>query len=126
MSNIPADLKFTKDHEWLKPEADGTATVGITDYAQTTLGDVTFVELPEQGTHLDAGASLGVVESVKAASDVYMPVAGTVTEVNSALADDPGAINSDPYGAGWMIKVRPDNAADLSGLLTADEYRALV
>jgi len=126
MSNIPADLKFTKDHEWLKPEADGTATVGITDYAQTTLGDVTFVELPEKGTHLDAGASLGVVESVKAASDVYMPVAGTVTEVNSSLADDPGAINSDPYGAGWMIKVRPDNAADLSGLLTADEYRALV
>lgn len=126
MSNIPADLKFTKDHEWLKPEADGTATVGITDYAQTTLGDVTFVELPEQGAHLDAGASLGVVESVKAASDVYMPVAGTVTEVNSALADDPGAINSDPYGAGWMIKVRPDNVADLSGLLTADEYRALV
>jgi glycine cleavage system H protein len=126
MSNIPADLKFTKDHEWLKPEADGTATVGITDYAQTTLGDVTFVELPEQGAHLDAGASLGVVESVKAASDVYMPVAGTVTEVNSALADDPGAINSDPYGAGWMIKVRPDNAADFSSLLTADEYRALV
>jgi glycine cleavage system H protein len=126
MSNIPADLKFTKDHEWLKPEADGTATIGITDYAQTTLGDVTFVELPEKGAHLDAGASLGVVESVKAASDVYMPVAGTVTEVNSALEDDPGAINSAPYGAGWMIRIFPDNAADFSGLLTADEYRALV
>jgi glycine cleavage system H protein len=126
MSNIPADLKYTKDHEWLKPEEGGTASIGITDYAQTTLGDVTFVELPEVGAHLDAGAALGVVESVKAASDVYMPVSGTVTEVNATLADDPSSINSDPYGAGFMIKIRPDAAADFASLLTADAYRALV
>ncbi|HNX04756.1 MAG TPA: glycine cleavage system protein GcvH, partial [Opitutales bacterium] len=112
--------------EWLRAEETGTATIGITDYAQTTLGDVTFVELPEVGAHLDAGVSLGVVESVKAASDVYMPVAGTVTEVNSGLDADPSLINSDPYGAGWLIKVRLDDAGSVSALLTAAEYGALV
>ena len=126
MSNIPGDLKYTKDHEWLKAGEDGSATIGITDYAQTTLGDVTFVELPEVGAHLEAGASLGVVESVKAASDVYMPVAGTVLEINSALDADPSLINSAPYGAGWLIKVKCDDAGDVSALLSASEYSALV
>jgi glycine cleavage system H protein len=126
MSNVPEDLKYTKDHEWLRANADGTAIIGITDYAQTTLGDVTFVELPEVGAHLDEGASLGVVESVKAASDVYMPVAGKILEVNASLADNPAAINSDPYGAGFMIKVQMDDPAVVARLLSAAQYKALV
>lgn len=126
MSNVPEDLKYTKDHEWLRANADGTAVIGITDYAQTTLGDVTFVELPEAGDHMDEGSSLGVVESVKAASDVYMPLSCKIVEVNSVLADNPAVINSDPYGAGYMIKVQLDNPADVSKLLTAAQYKALV
>jgi glycine cleavage system H protein len=126
MSNVPEDLKYTKDHEWLRLGANSTALIGITDYAQTTLGDVTFVELPKAGDHLDAGASLGVVESVKAASDVYMPLAGQILEVNSALADNPAAINSDPYGDGYMIRVALDNPAEIEGLLTAAQYKELV
>ena len=126
MSNIPSDLKYTKDHEWLRANADGSAVIGITDYAQNTLGDVTFVELPKVGEHLSAGASLGVVESVKAASDVYMPVGGTVLEVNAAIADNPALINSAPYSEGFLIRVKMDNAADADGLLNAAQYGALV
>ena len=126
MSQVPDLLKYTKDHEWLLAAADGTATIGITDYAQTSLGDVTFAELPAVGAHLDEGQSLGVVESVKAASDVYMPLAGTVLEANAAIGDDPSLINSDPFGKGFLIKVKLDNPADAAKLLTAAEYRALV
>ena len=126
MSNVPENLKYTKDHEWFRTEADGTAVIGITDYAQTTLGDVTFVELPTVGDHVVAGASFGVVESVKAASDVYMPVSGTVLEVNQSLADNPASINSDPYGTGYMVKIRMDNPADANSLLDAAQYTAPV
>jgi glycine cleavage system H protein len=126
MSQIPDTLKFTKDHEWLRDNGDGTAFVGITDYAQTSLGDVTFAELPEVGAHLDAGQSLGVVESVKAASDVYMPVAGTVTAVNGAIESDPSLMNTDPYGKGYLIAIKLDNAGDLAKLLSPSDYAKLV
>ena len=126
MSNVPEDLKYTKDHEWLRAGPNNTALVGITDYAQTTLGDVTFVELAKAGDHLDAGASLGVVESVKAASDVYMPLAGQILDVNPILSDNPAAINSDPYGEGYMIRVALDHPSEIEGLLTAAQYKALI
>jgi glycine cleavage system H protein len=106
MSNIPADLRYAKSHEWLRPAADGTAVVGITDYAQSSLGDITFVQLPKPGATLAAGATFGVVESVKAASDLYAPAACTVLEVNSALDSNPEALNRDPYGEAWMLKVK--------------------
>ena len=126
MSQIPEDLKYTKDHEWLRLEADGTAVIGITDYAQNSLGDVTFVELPEEDTGYGAGDPFGVVESVKAASDLYMPVSGTVVAVNSELADTPEQVNSDPYGAAWMVKVRLEDASELDGLMDATTYRGIV
>src|SRR5471032_243619 len=102
MSNVPANLRYAKSHEWLKAEPDGTATVGITDYAQSSLGDITYVQLPKVGSVLKQGATFGVVESVKAASDVYAPVGGTVTAVNSALDNAPETLNRDPYGAAWI------------------------
>jgi len=126
MSQVPDNLKYTKDHEWLRDCGDGTAVIGITDYAQTSLGDVTFAELPEVGAHLDAGQSLGVVESVKAASDVYMPVSGTVTEVCSAIESDPSLINSDPYGAGFLIRIKLDDPKAVSSLLSSADYAKLV
>lgn len=122
MSNVPADLSYAKSHEWLKLEADGTATVGISDYAQSSLGDITFVQLPAVGTELAPGDGFGVVESVKAASDIYAPVAGTVTAVNSALDATPEVVNQDPYGAGWLIKLKVGNPADSGGLLDAAGY----
>ncbi len=122
MSNVPADLSYAKSHEWLKLEADGTATVGISDYAQSSLGDITFVQLPAVGTELAAGDGFGVVESVKAASDIYAPVAGTVTSVNSTLDATPEVVNQDPYGAGWLIKIKVGNPADSGGLLDAAGY----
>ncbi|MFA5257283.1 MAG: glycine cleavage system protein GcvH [Opitutales bacterium] len=126
MSQVPADLKYTKDHEWLRPEADGSATVGITDYAQGSLGDVTFVDVPQVGVSLSAGDALGVVESVKAASDIYMPASGRIIAVNEALEDSPDLINSDPFGKGWMVRVQLDNPAELDDLLDAAQYSALV
>ncbi|WP_066565415.1 glycine cleavage system protein GcvH [Snodgrassella sp. CFCC 13594] len=126
MSNIPADLKYVTSHEWLRTETDGTVTVGITDHAQELLGDIVFVELPEVGTHLAADDQAGVVESVKAASDVYAPLAGEVTAINQALVDAPETANTDPYEAGWFFKIKPDNLADLEKMLTADEYAAEV
>jgi glycine cleavage system H protein len=119
---IPANLRYTKDHEWVLPGADGTVTVGITDYAQNSLGDVTFVDLPKTGQTFTKGAVFGVVESVKAASDLYMPVSGEVIEVNTALADAPELVNSSPYGDAWMVRVRPSNPAELQALLDADAY----
>ncbi len=106
MSNIPADLRYAKSHEWLRPAADGTALVGITDYAQSSLGDITYVQLPKVGAALAAGATFGVVESVKAASDLYAPLACTVLEVNGALDSAPETVNREPYGDGWMLKVK--------------------
>lgn len=125
MSNIPADLKYAKSHEWLKVAADGTATVGITDHAQSSLGDITFVQLPKVGAALKAGETFGVVESVKAASDVYSPVAGTILEVNKALDATPEKLNQAPYADGWIMKLRLANPADAAGLLSADDYAKL-
>jgi glycine cleavage system H protein len=124
MSNVPANLKYTESHEWLRLEGDGTVTVGITDHAQEALGDLVFVELPEVGAHYDAGKELAVVESVKAAADVYAPVSGTVTEVNQDAADAPEGVNRDAY-ATWLFKIKPDNAADLDALLDAAAYQAV-
>lgn len=125
MSNVPADLKYTKTHEWIRLEGD-VATIGITDFAQSELGDVVFVELPTPGRALNAGDSFGSVESVKTVSDVYAPFAGEVTEVNDALGSQSELINSDPYGKGYMLKVRISNPSDLDGLLSADDYKGLV
>jgi glycine cleavage system H protein len=116
-------IKYTPDHEWLKVEGD-IATVGITHHAQDALGDVVFVDLPEVGAAIDAKAVAGVVESVKAAADVYMPVTGTITEVNEALRDDPSLANSDPLGAGWFFKVKLSNASELDALMDETSYTA--
>ena len=126
MSNIPADLKYAKSHEWVKLAADGTALVGITDYAQNSLGDITFVQLPKVGATLKAGETFGVVESVKAASDVYAPVAGTVLEVNSALDANPEKVNGSPYEDGWMLKLKVADPASATGLLDAAGYAAVI
>jgi glycine cleavage system H protein len=126
MSNIPSDLKYAKSHEWLKVAADGTAHVGITDYAQNSLGDITFVQLPKVGQVLAAGATFGVVESVKAASDVYAPVAGTVLEVNKALDATPEKVNASPYAEGWMLKLKLASPADADVLLTPEDYAKVI
>ena len=121
--NAPANLKYTKSHEWIRTESDGTITVGITEHAQDLLGDRVFIDLPEVGKTLAAHQEAVVVESVKAAADVYAPVAGTVTEVNSAVADAPESVNQDAFAA-WMFKMKPANAADLDSLLDAAAYLA--
>jgi len=121
MSNIPADLKYTESHEWIRVEADGTITVGITEYAQEALGDIVFVELPKVGTNYTAGDDAAVVESVKAASDIYAPVSGEVTAVNGAVVASPESINSDAY-ANWMFKMKPSDASAVNGLLDAAAY----
>ena len=124
MSNIPAELKYVASHEWLRLEEDGTITVGITHHAQELLGDIVFVALPEVGAELAAEEQAGVVESVKAASDVYAPIAGTVLETNQALVDAPDTANSYPYGDGWFFKIKPANERDLDGLMSAEQYAA--
>ena len=121
---FPADLKYTKDHEWLKPAGDGTATVGITAYAQDALGDVVFVDLPEVGASFTEGEEFGTVESVRTVSELNMPTAGAVLEVNETLGDHPEAVNEDPYGKGWMVKIKL--SGELAGLLDAKAYEALV
>jgi glycine cleavage system H protein len=120
--NIPEDLQYTKSHEWVRIEGD-TATIGITDHAQDELGDVVFVELPDEGATFDAGESFGTVESVKAVSDLYAPVGGEVVEVNSTLEDAPENINEDPYGEGWIVKLRTTDEPDL---LSPEEYEKVV
>ncbi|HVW53300.1 MAG TPA: glycine cleavage system protein GcvH [Trinickia sp.] len=125
MSNVPADLKYTEEHEWVRTEADGTVTVGITDHAQETLGDIVFLELPAVGKSFTAGDAVGVVESVKAASDIYAPVSGEVVAVNEALVDTPDAVNQDAY-ASWLFKVKLGAGAALDKLLDADGYQKLV
>lgn len=126
MSNIPSDLKYVKSHEWLKVASDGTALVGITDYAQNSLGDITFVQLPKVGAVLKAGETFGVVESVKAASDVYAPVAGTVLEVNKALDANPEKVNASPYADGWMLKLKLANPGDAGALLSPEDYGKMI
>ena len=122
MSTVPSDLRYAKSHEWLKPAGDGTATVGITDYAQNSLGDITYVQVPKVGTVLAAGQVFGVVESVKAASDLYSPVAGEVIEVNAALDAAPETVNSAPYEGGWMLKLKLADPASVATLLDAAAY----
>jgi len=121
--NVPANLKYTRSHEWVRAEADGTVTVGITDHAQELLGDLVFIDLPEVGAQLLAEQEAAVVESVKAASDVYAPIAGTVTAINGAVADAPEAVNKDAYAA-WLFKMKPANIGDLGALLDAAAYTA--
>jgi len=122
MSEVPSELRYSKSHEWVRDEGDGTVTVGITDHAQALLGDLVFVELPEPGTEVLAGTECAVVESVKAASDVYSPVTGEITEINEVLADAPETINTDAFGEGWMFKVRLSDETVIDELLDADAY----
>lgn len=123
--NIPADLKYTKDHEWARVEGD-IVTVGITDYAQSELGDIMYVELPSVGSTVEMGKPFGTIEAVKAASDLYAPVSGEVVEVNESLNDAPENVNNDPYGEGWMIKVKMSNPDELNELLDKDKYEELL
>lgn len=123
--NIPAELKYTKDHEWVRIE-DGIAVIGVTDFAQSELGDIVFVEIETQDETLDAEEIFGTVEAVKTVSDLFMPIAGEVVEVNEGLQDEPEAINADPYGKGWMIKVKPSDAAQLEELMSAEAYADMV
>ena len=126
MSNIPAELRYAKSHEWLKLGSDGTATVGITDYAQNSLGDITYVQVPKVGASFKAGETFGVVESVKAASDLYAPVAGTVLAVNTALDSAPETVNRAPYTDGWMLRLKLADAGAVQALLDAAAYAKLV
>ena len=123
MSQTLSELKYASTHEWARLEEDGTVTVGITDHAQEALGDVVFVELPEVGTFLAAAEEAGVVESVKAASDIYAPIAGEVTAINPQLEDEPEIVNSDPYNDGWFYRLQPSDKGELDALLSADEYQ---
>jgi len=122
MNDIPGDLKFLKSHEWARMEDDGTVTVGISEHAQGQLGDLVYVELPSVGDSVDAGNACAVVESVKAASDVYSPVSGNIIKVNDALADKPETINEDAFGDGWIFRVKPSNPVEMDELLTPDDY----
>ncbi len=126
MSAIPSGLKFMDSHEWVRLESDGSVTIGISDHAQDALGDLVFVEVPEAGRMLDKGAAAAVVESVKAASDVYSPIAGEVIAANDALGAAPELVNSDPYGQGWLFKLKPRDIGELSGLLDAQAYAKVV
>jgi len=126
MSELPGDLLFTSEHEWLRREDDGSVTVGITEHAANALGDLVYVELPDVGQDVESGGEMAVVESVKAASDVYAPVSGSVAEVNDALADDPEKINADPYGDGWIVRIELSDALDEGDLLTPDAYQQLL
>ncbi len=123
--NYPAHLKYTKDHEWILVEGN-TATVGITDFAQRELGDIVFIDINAMGKALAAEEIFGTVEAVKTVSDLFIPVAGTITEINPAIENSPELVNSDPYGEGWMIKMTLENVSDVDGLMTADAYTALV
>lgn len=121
-----SQLKFTEDHEWARAEEDGSVTIGITSYAQENLGDIVYVEVPEVGTHIAVSEAVVVIESVKTAADIRMPMSGQIVAVNEALADSPETVNEDPMAAGWIIKIKPDSDDSLSALLTAEAYDALV
>ncbi len=126
MANIPTDLRYTEEHEYVRTTADGVAEIGITDYAQGELGDVVYVELPKVGTKLARHDVFGTIEAVKAVSELFSPIAGEVTEINSRLDQEPALVNSDPYGAGWMIRLKADDAAAVEGLMTPDAYTAQI
>ena len=126
MSNVPNELKYTKEHEWLREEADGTFTVGITEHAQELLGDMVFIDLPEVGTTVGQGDDCSVAESVKAASDIYAPISGEIVEVNTELEDSPEQVNSEPYGSGWIFRIKASDATELEALLDAAAYEALL
>ncbi|KFC78130.1 MULTISPECIES: glycine cleavage system protein GcvH [Buttiauxella] len=126
MSNVPNELKYSKEHEWLRKESDGTYTVGITEHAQELLGDMVFVDLPEVGTTVSTGDDCAVAESVKAASDIYAPISGEIIAVNTELSDSPELINSEPYAAGWIFKIKASDESELDGLLDATAYEALL
>ena len=123
--NIPADLKYTEDHEWVRVEGE-TVVVGITDFAQGELGDVVFVEIETEGEELNKGETFGTVEAVKTVSDLFMPVSGEVAEVNESLGDEPELVNKDPYGEGWMVKIKHSDASQLDNLLPADDYKKMI
>jgi glycine cleavage system H protein len=125
MSEIPSELRFRESHEWVRDEGNGTVIIGISDHAQAALGDMVYIELPEPGMSFDQGEACAVVESVKAASDVYAPVSGEVIEANSALEDNPELVNSDPYVDGWLFKVQLSDSEEIGGLLTAEAYAVL-
>ena len=124
MSELPGDLRYTNEHEWLRQEEDGTVTVGITDHAQSALGDLVYVELPEVGQDVESGGEMAVVESVKAASDVYAPISGEVVAINDDLSDDPEKINADPYGDGWIVRLQP--SGDEGETMSPDEYQSFL
>jgi len=126
MSNVPNELKYRDSHEWVRKEADGTFTVGITEHAQELLGDMVFVDLPDVGNSYSAGEECAVAESVKAASDIYAPVSGEIVAVNDALGDAPELVNSEPYAAGWLFKIKPSDESELDSLLDADAYKASI
>ena len=126
MSDFPTELKYANSHEWARVESDGTVIVGITNHAQDALGDIVFIELPESGAEVEVGAEIAVVESVKAASDIYSPVSGEIIEVNSALEDEPELVNGSPYEDGWLFSVKVSSSEDFSSLLDAEGYQALV
>ncbi len=122
MSNIPSELRYASTHEWVRPEGDGVFTVGISEHAQDLLGDMVFVELPDVGDQVSAGDDIAVAESVKAASDVYTPISGEIIEVNESLEDSPEQVNADPYGDGWMFKIKADDPSEIDALLDAEGY----
>ncbi len=124
--NIPGDLLYTKDHEWIKKENDNEATIGITDYAQGELGDIVYVEVETEGDSLEKGETFGTVEAVKTVSDLFLPVTGEVLEFNSKLEDAPETINSDPYGDGWIIKVKLSDTSELDDLMSAEDYKKMI
>lgn len=126
MSQVPESLRYTKDHEWIQIHEDGSATVGITDYAQESLGDITFVEFPSVGDAFSSGDTFGVVESVKAASDLYMPLDAEVLDINETVDSEPELLNSDPYDKGWLLKIRPADASQIEALLDAAAYSELI
>ena len=126
MTQVPQNLKYTDDHEWVRTEADGAVTIGVTDHAQHQLGELVYVELPDAGRKVARGDSMAVVESTKAASDVYAPLAGVVVEANPALASQPELVNNDPYGEGWLLRLRPDSATDLAALKDSTAYTQLL
>ncbi len=126
MNELPGDLLYTKDHEWLRREDDGLVTIGITDHAQGALGDLVYVELPEIGQDVDEAGEMAVVESVKAASDVYAPIGGSIVAINEELADIPEKINSDPYGDGWIVRMQPTDTIDESTLMSPDDYQQFI
>ena len=126
MSDFPAEIKYAETHEWVRLEDDGTVVVGITDHAQDALGDIVYVELPEVGASADSGGEVAVVESVKAASDIYSPVSGEIVDINSALEDQPETVNQSPYGDGWLFRVKLAEPEDIQNLMDADAYKAMI